>query len=109
MSLYADDIIYTGSSSVLMDEFKAEMMGKYEMSDLGLLHHFLGLGVIQTNSCIFLHQKKYASTLLEKFGLKDCKPVATPLAANEKLSKEDGSEMADESLYRQMVSSLVIS
>ncbi|KAM1578272.1 hypothetical protein ACFX1Z_039846 [Malus domestica] len=107
VSLYVDDIIYTGSSAALMNEFKTEMMGKYEMSDLGLLHHFLGLGVIQTESCIFLHQKKYARTLLEKFGLKECKPVATPLATNERLSKEDGSEIADESLYRQIVGSLL--
>ncbi|CAN6723484.1 unnamed protein product [Malus baccata var. baccata] len=103
VSLYVDDIIYTGSSSALMDDFKADIMRKYEMSDLGLLHHFLGLRVIQTERCIFLHQKEYAKTLLEKFGLKDCKPVATSLAANEKLSKEHGSEMANESLYRQMV------
>lgn len=107
VSLYVDYIIYTGSSTTLMDEFKEEIMGKYEMSDLGLLHHFLGLGVIQTEGCIFLHQKKYARTLLEKFGLKECKPVATPLATNERLSKEDGSEIADESLYRKIVGSLL--
>ncbi|XP_017181433.2 uncharacterized mitochondrial protein AtMg00810-like [Malus domestica] len=77
------------------------------MSDLGLLHHFLGLGVIQTEDCIFLNQKKYARTLLEKFGLKDCKYVAIPLVADEKLSKVDASEMADESLYRKMVGSLL--
>ncbi|KAI5324559.1 hypothetical protein L3X38_033632 [Prunus dulcis] len=83
------------------------MMRQYEMTDLGLLHHFLGLGVLQTDSCIFLHQKKYAKTLLDKFGLKDCKSVATPLAVNEKLSKVDGSDLADETLYRQMVGSLL--
>ncbi|KAI5343080.1 hypothetical protein L3X38_010956 [Prunus dulcis] len=83
------------------------MMRQYEMTDLGLLHHFLGLGVLQTDTCIFLHQKKYAKTFLDKFGLKDCKPVATPLAVNEKLSKIDGSDLADETLYRQMVGSLL--
>ncbi|CAL2255133.1 unnamed protein product [Prunus armeniaca] len=98
ISLYVDDIIYTGSSGELMMEFKIEMMKKYEMTDLGLLHHFLGLGVIQTESYIFLHQKKYARTLLDKFGFKDCKSVATPLAVNEKLSKVDGSEQANESV-----------
>ncbi|CAB4303990.1 unnamed protein product [Prunus armeniaca] len=66
----ADYIIYTRSSKALMMEFKTEMMRQYEMTDLGLLHHFLGLG--------------------------DCKAVATPLTMNEKLSKEDGSEQADE-------------
>ncbi|CAL9001633.1 unnamed protein product, partial [Prunus brigantina] len=107
VSLYVDDIIYTGSSRELMMEFKIEMMRQYEMTDLGLLHHFLGLGVIQAESYIFLHQKKYAKTLLDKFGFKDCKAVATPLAMNEKLSKEDGSEQADEGVYRQIVGSLL--
>ncbi|XP_048427898.1 uncharacterized mitochondrial protein AtMg00810-like [Pyrus x bretschneideri] len=98
-----DDIIYTGSSQELMMKFKTEMIKQYEMIDLGMLHHFLGLGVIQTDNCIFLHQKKYTKTLLDKFGLKECKSVATPLAVNEKLSKSDGSEQADERLYRQIV------
>ncbi|BBN68332.1 hypothetical protein Prudu_377S000700, partial [Prunus dulcis] len=101
--------IKTGSSKEMMAAFKDDMMRQYEMTDLGLLHHFLGLGVLQTDSCIFLHQKKYAKTLLDKFGLKDCKSVATPLAVNEKLSKVDGSELADETLYRQMVGSLLLS
>ncbi|KAM1100065.1 hypothetical protein ACFX15_006344 [Malus domestica] len=90
-----------------MMKFKIEMMKQYEITNLGMLHHFLGLGVIQTDTCIFLHQKKYAKTLLDKFGLKDCKSVATPLAVNENLSKSDGSEQADESLYRQIVGSLL--
>ncbi|KAI5353004.1 hypothetical protein L3X38_005896 [Prunus dulcis] len=107
VSLYVDDIIYTGSSEELVMSFKTEMMKRYEMTDLGLLHHFLGLGVIQAESYIFLHQKKYARTLLDKFGLKDCKAVSTPLAMNEKLSKEDGSEQADEKVYRQIVGSLL--
>ncbi|BBH05186.1 multidrug resistance-associated protein 9 [Prunus dulcis] len=107
VSLYVDDIIYTGSSEELVMSFKTEMMKRYEMTDLGLLHHFLGLGVIQAEPYIFLHQKKYARTLLDKFGLKDCKAVSTPLAMNEKLSKEDGSEQADEKVYRQIVGSLL--
>ncbi|CAL9029761.1 unnamed protein product, partial [Prunus brigantina] len=43
VSLYVDDIIYTGSSEELVMSFKSEMMKRYEMTDLGLLHHFLGL------------------------------------------------------------------
>ncbi|KAI5329168.1 hypothetical protein L3X38_028565 [Prunus dulcis] len=83
------------------------MMKHYEMTDLGLLYHFLGMGVVQTNNFIFLHQKKYAMKVIERFGLKGCKSVATPLIANERLCKEDGSEMADESEYRQIVGSLL--
>ncbi|KAM1461179.1 hypothetical protein ACFX11_045561 [Malus domestica] len=107
VSLYVDDIVYTGSCPKLLEEFKNDMMQHYEMTDLGLLHHFLGMGVVQTDKNIFIHQRKYAMKLIEKFGMKDCKSVATPLAVNEKLCKTDGSEAANESEYRQVVGSLL--
>ncbi|CAL2267031.1 unnamed protein product [Prunus armeniaca] len=107
VSLYVDDIVYTGSSSQMIEEFRRDMMEHYEMTDLGVLHHFLGMGVIQPKQNIFLHQRKYGQKLVEKFGLKDCKIVATPLAMNETLSKNDGSEAADEGEYRQIVGSLL--
>ncbi|KAI5312300.1 hypothetical protein L3X38_041473 [Prunus dulcis] len=108
VSLYVDDIIYTGSCpKLLLEEFKKDMMQHYEMTDLGLLHHFLGMGVVQIDRYIFIHQKKYAMKLLEKFGMKDCKLVAIPFVVNEKLCKEDGSEAANESEFRQIVGSLL--
>ncbi|KAB2625112.1 autophagy-related protein 8h [Pyrus ussuriensis x Pyrus communis] len=36
-----------------------KMMKKYEMTNLSLLHHFLGIGVIQEANNIFIHQKKF--------------------------------------------------
>ncbi|KAI5344419.1 hypothetical protein L3X38_012296 [Prunus dulcis] len=100
VSLYVDDIVYTGNSPQMLEEFRKDMMKHYEMTYLGLLHHFLGMGILQTEKSIFIHQKKYAQKLIEKFGLKDCEAVATPLAMNERLSKIDGSEAANELEYR---------
>ncbi|KAI5333914.1 hypothetical protein L3X38_024046 [Prunus dulcis] len=79
------------------------MMMKYEMIDLGLLHHFLGMGVVQTSSSIFIHQKKYASSLLNKFRLNECKTVTTPLVATEKLTKYDGSGATSKEQYISIV------
>jgi len=107
VSIYVDDIVYTGSSERLLSEFKREMMQRYEMSDLGLLHHFLGMEILQTDQGVFIHQGKYAKSLLSKFGLDDCKPVSIPLATGEKLKKLDESELADEGLYRRIVGSLL--
>ncbi|CAL8173996.1 unnamed protein product [Prunus armeniaca] len=78
VSIYVDDIVYTGNSERMLAEFKREMMQRYEMSDLGLLHHFLGMGILQTDQGVFIHQSKYAKSLLVKFGLEDCKPVSIP-------------------------------
>ncbi|CAL8157396.1 unnamed protein product [Prunus armeniaca] len=107
VSIYVDDIVYTGSNQGMLNEFKKDMKEKYEMTDLVLLHHFLRMGVIQTNSSIFIHQRKYASSLLNKFGLTDCKPVSTPLVTTKNLIKDDGSGAADEENYRKLVGSLL--
>ncbi|KAJ6715422.1 GAG-POL-RELATED RETROTRANSPOSON [Salix viminalis] len=65
------------------------------------------MGILQSDQGIFIHQSKYAKSLLVKFGLEDCKPVTIPLVVGEKLRKEDGSEAADEGLYRKIVGSLL--
>lgn len=96
VSLYVNDIVYTGSCLRLLEEFKNDMMSHYEMTDLGLLHHFLGMGVIQNEKSMFIHQTMYAMKLVEKFGLRDCKSMATSLAVNDKLCKVNGNEAADE-------------
>lgn len=55
--------------------------------------------MIQTNSSIFIHPKKYATSLLSKFGLSDCKFVTIPLVATDKLSKDDVSGPVSEEKY----------
>ena len=52
--LYVDDMIYTGSSFSLIEDFKSCMMRNFEMTDLGLLQYFLGLEVIQGEDGIFV-------------------------------------------------------
>ena len=62
----------------MIEEFKSEMIKRYEMRDLGLLHYFLGIENYQQEDEDFICQMKYTKTLLEKFRMKNCKSVATP-------------------------------
>ena len=43
--LYGGDIIYTSSSNSLLYKFKCQIMSEFEMSDMSLLHYFLGIDV----------------------------------------------------------------
>jgi hypothetical protein len=52
--LYFDDLILIGSDSKLLNHVKTSLKKKFEMIDLGFLHYFLGLQVLQTNEGIFL-------------------------------------------------------
>jgi hypothetical protein len=47
--LYVDDLILTGSDSKNLNHVKTSLKKKFEMTDLGFLHCFLGLQVLQTN------------------------------------------------------------
>ena len=91
----------------MMEEFKKAMMQEYEMIDLGLVRYFLGMQVKQRPRQIFISQEKYADDLLKKFNMQDCKPLATPMAMNEKLSKDDGQNKVDATVYRSLVGSLI--
>ena len=91
----------------MIKEFKQAMMTEYEMTDLGLMRYFLGMQVKQKAGHIFIYQEKYADDLLKKFRMTDCKPTSTPMGTNEKLSKEDGKEKVDETIYRSLVGSLI--
>ena len=65
--LYVDDLIFTGNSSVMFDEFKKFMMNEFEMPDLGKMHYFLDLEVVQSDEGIFVSQNKYVGEILNRF------------------------------------------
>jgi hypothetical protein len=79
------------------------------MKDIGMMHHFLGLEVWQSNDEIFLSQGKYTVEILKKFEMLNLKPVATPMVTNLKkliVSSFDYEEI-DLTLYIQLIGSLM--
>jgi hypothetical protein len=55
-----------------------------------------------------MSQQKYASDILTRAGMRNCKPIDTLLAISEKLSLTDGDQLGadDSSKYRSMVGGL---
>lgn len=107
VSLYVDDMIYTGSSLSLISEFKQTMMNKFDMTDLGELNYFLGLEIAQTSAGIFMSLKKYVEDTINKFNMIGCKPVPTPMNIGEKLQLNDGTRSANGSLFRSLIGRLI--
>ena len=50
---------------------------------------------------------KYALEILKRFGMMDCKTMATPMASNLKLLSDASSETVDATMYHQMIGSLM--
>ena len=70
-------------------------------------HYCLGLEVWQKHGEIFLGQGKYAVKILQKFGMMDCKSMATPMTIDIRKVRDSDSDPVDLSLYRQLISSLM--
>jgi hypothetical protein len=98
--LYVNELTRTGSDSKFLNHVKTSLKKKFEMTDLGFLHYFLGLQVLQTNERIFLSQSKYACDLLRHFHMDDCKPTPSPFQSRVKLTATCTSLEVDATLYR---------
>ncbi|MCI46047.1 copia-type polyprotein, partial [Trifolium medium] len=77
------------------------------MTDLGKMKYFLGMEVNQSSNGIFIHQQKYAVEILNRFGMENCNTVSSPIVPGCKLVKNDTDKVADSTLYKQMVGSLM--
>jgi len=79
--LYVDDLFITRAEQ-LIAECKRGLASEFEMSDIGLMHYFLGMEVWQEKDHIFLGQRKYAADILSRFQMDDCRPMWTPMVTN---------------------------
>ena len=98
--LYVDDLILTGSDPNLINHVESILKKQFEMTNLGHLHYFLGLQVLQSKEGISLSQSKYACDLLRHFHMEDCKPAHSPFQSGVKLSVTCTSPKVHATLYR---------
>jgi hypothetical protein len=104
--LYVDDLFIIGAED-LIAECKLGLASEFEMSDIGLMHYFLGMKVWQEEGHIFLGQGKYAAAILSRFQMEDCRPMSTPMITNWKNFSASDSQLVDATVYRQLIGSLM--
>ncbi|KAH9752684.1 hypothetical protein KPL71_014795 [Citrus sinensis] len=88
--LYVDDMLLASKSMKLINLLKQQLRDKFDMKDLGPAKKILGVEMIRNRTArtLFLSQEKYVNKILEKFGMLNCKPVSTPMAAHFRLSSQ---------------------
>ncbi|XP_022855734.1 uncharacterized protein LOC111376952 [Olea europaea var. sylvestris] len=83
------------------------MMIGFDMSDLGKMHYFLGIEVVQSAGGIFISQTKYVREILSRFQMKNCNSASTPIEVGLKLIKDSEGMRVDNTLHKQIVGSLM--
>lgn len=103
--LYVDDMLVAARDMNDVNRVKKMLKSEFEMKDLGAAKKILGMEIIRDRKKkrLYLSQEKYVRKVLERFNMKDAKPVSTPLAAHFKLSSFDSPKSKEEIDYMSRV------
>ena len=95
------------SDATSVAKIKKQLSRAFEMKDLGHAKTCLGLEISRDRPRrqLFLGQQKYAGTVLQRFGMDNCKPVVTPLETHFDVTETD--EPAGDVLYREVVGNVM--
>ncbi|KAK1415538.1 hypothetical protein QVD17_31321 [Tagetes erecta] len=104
--LYVDDIVLTASNVQLLQSIIKTLSREFAMTDLGTLHHFLGITATRSDKGLFLSQASYTRDILHRASMTNCKPCVTPVDTSAKLSATDGAVLPDATLYRTLAGAL---
>lgn len=108
VSVYVDDLLFTGNNDELLEEFKCSRKREFDMTDLRRMRYFLGIEVIQKpEEGIFICQRKYAAEIIDRFGMQHYNPVCNPIVPGQRIGRDEAGEKIDSTLYKQMVGSLM--
>ena len=55
-----------------------QLADTFEMTDLGILHFFLGIQISLINDGFFISQPKHALDILKGFKMEECNSCSTP-------------------------------
>ena len=107
--IYVDDIINMSNNLTVLENEKGLLSDKFEMVDNGELHYVLGMMVKRNRQTqtLSLSQPSYLETVLEKFGMSDCKPVSTPMDLGTHFQKRTQEETPfPKQVYQQAIGCL---
>ena len=93
-ALYVDDLLIASNDIDALNKEKDSLSTRFEMVDEGEVHYILGMRVKRNRKegVLSIDQQAFLLSTLKRFGMQDCKPVATPFEPGtnfEKLSEND--------------------
>ncbi|XP_019191054.1 PREDICTED: uncharacterized protein LOC109185568 [Ipomoea nil] len=103
--VYVDDIIMMGNDSVLISQLLQRLSTTFKIRDLGAPSFFLGIETLEVQSGLLLSQQRYMKDILNRAGMMDCKPLATPVAVTQPVTPSD-EPFDNPTQYRRLVGAL---
>jgi hypothetical protein len=106
--IYVDGIIVASSSTKVDDALVRDLNEDFALKDLCDLHYFLGIEVTRSNKSLLLTQERYATELLKREHMSNCKPISTSLNPSDKLIVNQGVSLGpqDSTQYTSIMGAL---
>jgi len=88
--LYVDDMLLVGNDKEVIQDLKTQLSSKFDMKDLGVENYILGMEIKRDGAKrkLWLNQRKYVETILQRFNMQDSKPVKVPIPVGVRLFAE---------------------
>lgn len=98
LTLYVDDLLIVGADIEVIGTIKRKLMQRFKMTDMGDVSLVLGMQVTRdrANCTLSISQEDYTRSILQKFGMADCKPVSTPGAGPELSTNQPESSLLND-------------
>ena len=98
ITLYVDDLVLAGGDKAVLKMLKEKLMSRFAITDMGDISLILGMQVTRNreNGMLTISQANCTRSVLEKYGMGECKPVNTPGAGKElSLDQPEGNLLND--------------
>ena len=110
VAVYVDDLLLVGPTAESLQDLKDKLKDRFKMTSMGLAEDYLGIEISQQPGKITLTQSAFILEILERFGMKDSKPVPTPMESGAQLDLDVAGEPLnneEKERYQQGVGSLI--
>ncbi|CAI7862077.1 unnamed protein product [Closterium sp. NIES-54] len=108
LTVYVDDLLYTGSSNKLLEQFVKSLAGRVDITCNYDVKQFLGLNISYSPEAIHLSAAKYAEELGKRFNIAPA-PLSTPYRTPGPNHKPDNKALSPAGLhtYQQQLGCLL--
>jgi len=85
--LYVDGMLLIGNNKEIIQDVKTQLSSKFEMKDIDASKFILGMEIKrdQKKRKLWLNQRKYVETILQRFNMQECKSFKVPIHVGVKL------------------------
>eukprot|EP00253_Pinus_taeda_P015431 PITA_15431 len=91
-------MLLVGNDKEIIQDLKTQLSSKFDMKDLNAAKYLLGMEIKRDRAKrkIWLNQRKYVETILQRFNMQDSKPVKDPIPIGVRLSAEQCPKTQEE-------------